>query len=323
MNLQTRYLLLTLCGLVTTALGQGTPSGEKWRITSSMQMQGMSMPGRSSEICKAAGSQDPPMETNKDCQMYDAKRTGNTQTFKMRCTGKDAMEGEAEFTYLGPDHYKGTMKMAAQGQQMTMNYEGQKLGACDGSELNIQAQKMIEQSQQQSAQMMREQCREAAKSATMPSMMANCKDPQDIKTYCSNFQTYKNFLAQADMQRMSSGQNPMVGQMPGMSGKPLDDSAKLCSTSVESVRANLCGSAEAKGELDFLVKECSAQSLELAKAQCAGRNYTTVNEKYRGFCSNYASMMDKGGSSEAAPKPETTTEKAKGLFGVGRKALGF
>lgn len=310
-----RFAVLALCG-VSAAVSAQTP-GEKWRVTTSMQMQGMSMPGQTSEICKTGGSDEPPMKTEKNCQMYDAKRSGNTQTFKMRCTGKDAMEGSGEFTYLGPDHYKGRMQVSAQGQQMTMNYEGQKLGACDGGEVNTKAKQMVEQAQQQSAQMQRQQCHEAAKAATMPSMMMNCKDPQDIKTYCSNFQTYKNFLSQADMQRASATQP----QMMGMSGKPLDDSAKLCGTSVESVRSNLCSTAESKNELDFLVKECSAQALELAKAQCAGRNYTTVNEKYRGFCSNFASLMSKdGGSNESSSA--TSTGKTKGLLNKGKKAFG-
>lgn len=313
-----RLAVLTLCSVSATVSAQ-TP-GEKWRVTTSMQMQGMSMPGRTNEICKTSGSDEPPMQTEKNCQMYDAKRNGNTQTFKMRCTGKDAMEGSGEFTYLGPDHYKGVMQVSAQGHQMTMNYEGQKLGACDGGEMNTKAKQMIEQSQQQQAQYAKAQCQEAAKAATMPSMMTNCKDPQDIKTYCSNFRTYKNFQAQADMQRQSEGQPPMVG----MSAKPLDDSAKLCGVSVESVRSNLCSTAESKDELDFLVKECSAQALELAKAQCAGRNYTTINQKYRGFCSNFASLMSKNGagSDSATSTPATTTDKTKGLLNKGKKAFG-
>jgi hypothetical protein len=311
-----RLAALALCGVSAAASAQTT--GEKWRVTTSMQMQGMSMPGRTSEICKTSGSDEPPMQTEKNCQMYDAKRSGNTQTFKMRCTGKDAMEGTAEFTYLGPDHYKGAMQVGAQGQQMTMTYEGQKLGACDGGEMNTKAKQMVEQSQQQQAQYAKAQCREAAKAATLPSMMMNCKDPQDVKTYCSNFQTYKNFLSQADMQRMSDGQAPMSG----MSGKPLDESAKLCGVSVESARSNLCSTAESKGELDFLVKECSAQALELAKAQCAGRNYTTVNEKYRGFCANFASLMAKNGDSNESATPATTTDKTKGLLNKGKKAFG-
>jgi hypothetical protein len=309
-------LVLTLC-CVAGVSAQNT--GEKWRVTSSMQMQGMSMPGQTSEICKTGGSDEPPMKMEKNCQMYDAKRSGNTQTFKMRCTGKDAMEGSGEFTYLGTDHYKGRMQVNMEGQQMSMAYEGQKLGACDGGEMNTKAKQMIEQSQQQSAQMMKQQCHDAAKAATLPSMMAICKDPQDIKTYCSNFQTHKTFLAQADLQRMSAGQP----QSTAMGGKPLDESAKLCGTSAESVRSNLCKTAESKDELNFLAKECEAQALVLAKAQCAGRRYTGVSEKYRGFCSNFSNMMDKGGS-DATSTPESTTpaDKPKGLFNKGKKALG-
>ena len=235
----------------------------------------------------------------------------------MRCTGKDAMEGSGEITFLGPDHYKGVMKMNAQGQQMTMNYEGQKLGACDGGELNVKAKKMIEQSQQQMAQMNKEQCREAAKSASMPAMMANCKDPQDIKTYCGNFQTYKVFGSQSELQRMAVSQR----QGMQMDSKPLDDSAKLCGLSADAVRGKLCSAAEGSGELDFLGKECVTQSAELAKAQCAGRRYTAISDKYRGFCATYAGVKMQS-DDDAPAQPETAKDKAKGLFGKGKKALG-
>ncbi|MGE0116005.1 MAG: DUF3617 domain-containing protein [Steroidobacteraceae bacterium] len=318
MNNASRFLLLALCGTSTLAWGQLAASGEKWRVTSSMQMEGMSMPGSTNEICKAAGNQDAPIPADKNCTTYDTKRSGNTQSFKMRCTGKDAMEGSGEITYLGPDHYKGSMKVNAQGAQMTMNYEGQKLGACDGGEINTKARQMVEQSQQQMAQLTREQCREAAKSAAMPSMMANCKDPQDIKTYCTNFQTHKSFLSQADMQRMYAQQ----GQAAQPGATPLNDSARLCGTGVEKVRANLCSTAENSGQLDFLVKECSAQAAELANAQCAGRRYTAVNEKYRNFCSNYTNLMVQSGDENAPASPDNSKDKTKGLFGKGKKALG-
>jgi hypothetical protein len=108
-----------------------------------------------------------------------------------------------------------------------------------------------------------------------------------------------------------------------MGGKPLDDSAKLCGASVDTIRGNLCKTAESSDELEFLAKECEAQALVLAKAQCAGRRYTGVVEKYRGFCSNFSNLMDKGGSDTApAAEPATPAEKTKGLFNKGKKALG-
>jgi Protein of unknown function (DUF3617) len=312
MNSKLLYLLLALFGVVSATSAENAATGEKWRVTTTMQMQGMSMPGNTSEVCKAAGNEELPIQPDKNCQITDAKRVGNTQSFKMRCTGKEAMEGSGELTYLGPDRYKGKMQVNVGGGQMTMAYEGQKLGACDGSELNTRAKKMMEQGQQQAAAATKQQCHEAAQAATMPALMGNCKDPQDIKTYCSNFQTHKIFMAQGNLQAGYAKQ----GTTPVM--KPLDDSARLCGVGVAALRTNLCSTAESSNQLDFIGKECAAQSAELVKAQCAGRRYTAINEKYRGFCSSYAGIATPNGDDA----PPAASEPSKGLFGKGKKALG-
>ena len=53
MNHVWKVLLLTCAG-TSLAMAQNI-QGEKWKITSSVQMGGMSMPGMSSEICKQPG----------------------------------------------------------------------------------------------------------------------------------------------------------------------------------------------------------------------------------------------------------------------------
>ena len=89
----------------------------------------------------------------------------------------------------------------------------------------------------------------------------------------------------------------------------------------------------------------TAVAAGLAAAQCAGRRYTAIAERYRGFCSEYASNQDEeqrqsrsGASGESGTmdpneqqaqdqqqdpnQPPTTGEKAKGPFNKGKKALG-
>jgi hypothetical protein len=310
MNILCKALLLTCAG---TSLSMAAVEGEKWKISSSMQMSGMTMPAMSNEICKQPGDDSVPMKTEKDCTIYDNKRVGNVQSFKMRCTGKEAVEGSAEFTYLGPDHYKGKMIVNTQGQTMTMNMEGQKIGSCDGGEINLKAKEMQAQAQQQMAQSekaMAETCRKFALEGINVQMMQNqCKDPADRQTFCNSFNTHDKFLMAADVEKQAGSNNNYPGS------RPLSEASAMCGFPIEGTRAQLCSTAEQAGKLKFIISQCPVQGQQMAAAHCAGRRYTAIAEQYRDFCSNYA-------SNEAQQAENTPAGKAKGIFSKGKKALG-
>jgi hypothetical protein len=300
-------LLLTCTGL-TLAVAADAPRGEKWKITTTMQMSGMSMPGQSTEICKQPGEDQVPVKTEKNCEIYDVKRTGNTQTFKMRCTGKDAMEGSAEFTYLGKDSYKGKMQVNAQGAQMTMAYEGQKLGACDGGEMNLKGKEMAATALKQSAEiekMQAESCHKTAADGGPPeTMKLTCKDPKDKQTYCAAVQTHEKFRQLSRIEKQGNARS-------------LTDAAEFCGFAVEKTRTQLCQSA---GEnFDFLANECPTEAAALAKAQCAGRKYTAISDKYRGFCSSYTRAQEEADANSPGGKAKGLLQKAKGLGGLFNK----
>lgn len=328
MNNVCKVLLLTCAG-TSLALAQGAVEGEKWKITSSMQMAGMSMPGMSQEICKEPGQDSAPIKTDDNCQIYDMQRSGNTQSFKMRCTGKDAVEGSAKFTYLGADRYQGRMEMTTDGETMVMNYEGQKVGQCDGREINLQAKKMIaegERQQKQAEQAQVKMCRDMAAKGEDPYFLTMCKDPADKQTYCTAVRKPDNFRRLSDMERKNVRYNPAAANNPN--GKPLTESARVCGFSVEQEREGLCQLADRNGDLNFIVTECPGQAQALAAAQCAGRRYTAIADRYRNFCSEFASneSRDERQSAQeqeqAQDQPQGAGEKTKGLFNKGKKALG-
>jgi uncharacterized protein DUF3617 len=300
-------LLLTCTG-ISLAVAADTPQGEKWKITSSMQMAGMSMPAQSTEVCKAPGDDKVPVRTEKNCEIYDVKRTGNTQTFNMRCTGKDAMEGSAEFTYLGKDSYKGKMQVKAQGETMTMAYEGQKLGACDGSETNVKAKELIalgEKQKAESEKMQAETCHKMAAEGGSPDVMKQlCKDPKDKETYCAAVQTHDKFLQLSKVEKQGNA-------------RTLTDAASFCGFAVVKTRTQLCKTA---GEnFDFLTAECPVEADALAKAQCAGRKYTSISAKYRDFCSSYIRAQEEAEANSPTGKAKGLLQKAKGLGGLFNK----
>jgi hypothetical protein len=326
-------LLLLTCAGTSLALAQGI-EGEKWKVTNQMQMGGMSMPTQSSEICKQPGDDSVPVRTDGDCQVYDNKRIGNVQSFKMRCTGEQPVEGSAQLTYVSPDHYKGKMEMKTGGETMVMNYEGQKLGRCDGTEINFVAKKMMadaERQQKQAEQQQLAACHDMAAKAEDPFFLTMCKDPADKRTYCESVRKPDNFRRLAQAERRNNRYAANNANNPN--AKPLTESARICGFGLEQEREALCKVAEQKNDLNFIATECPTQAAGLAAAQCAGRRYTAIADRYRSFCSEYASNRDDGQSAQMDPsqqqaqeqpqdQPQTGGDKAKGLFNKGKKALG-
>lgn len=310
--------LLLGCAVASLASAQGVTPGEKWRVKSTMQMSGMSMPGQTMEICKPADDNAVPMKTDDNCQVYDVKRSGNTQSFKMRCTGEEAMEGSAEITYVSPERYQGKMLMNMRGETMTMAYEGQKLpGTCDAGAMKREVERMQADAQRQQSQYenaMAETCRKSAAEASPLMLTGQCKDPADVKTFCSNARTHDHFAGFAKADRQASPE----ANFPG--SRPLAEAAKLCGFQVEVERKRLCDSAEANGKLTFIASECPAQAQALAQTHCAGRSYTTIGERYRNFCAEFASNQQQ---EQQRQEENTPAGKAKGLLNKGKKAFGL
>jgi hypothetical protein len=63
------------------------------------------------------------------CKLTDHKTTGNTVSWKIACSGQQAMNGSGEMKFDG-DTYVGVMKMSTQQGDMTMKYSGKRLGDC-------------------------------------------------------------------------------------------------------------------------------------------------------------------------------------------------
>lgn len=116
------------------AASQGT--GELWEVTSKMEIADlpMAMPSQTNRRCLAKNRKDEDtVPRGENCQVSDAKRTGGKLTFRMDCTGKDAMSGTGEITY-GNNAYDGRIrlngKMDGQPMAMTQIFSGRRVGDC-------------------------------------------------------------------------------------------------------------------------------------------------------------------------------------------------
>ena len=111
----------------------------RWDVTVQMEMPGMpmAMPAMKTTQCVTQAQLDAPdkglptgpTKNPNDCKMSDYKVAGDTVSWKIACTGQQAMSGSGEMRFTG-DSYEGLMKMTMDQQQMTMKYTGKRIGDC-------------------------------------------------------------------------------------------------------------------------------------------------------------------------------------------------
>lgn len=114
----------------------GGDAGDMWETTVKMEMPGMpmAMPATTHRMCLAKQANDDQFVPKRDnCKVTESQRSGNTQRFKMVCTGKDAMTADGEITHAGAS-YNGRMRMRMQSEnlEMTQTFSGKKVGECTG-----------------------------------------------------------------------------------------------------------------------------------------------------------------------------------------------
>ena len=105
-----------------------------WEVTSRMEMPGMpmAMPPQVSRVCSGKNRKDEDLVPKQgDCRMIEGKRSGNTFTYKMECSGTHASTVNGTVTF-GTDAYDGKMHMVMKGSNdaMDMSFSGKRVGDC-------------------------------------------------------------------------------------------------------------------------------------------------------------------------------------------------
>jgi len=131
-------LSLLLLAIPFMAHAGDTPNVEPglWEITTTTQTQGMNIPPTTMTQCitkddlvPRPGSQ-PGQEQN--CEITDVNVSGDTVTWRMRCTGQGGnVEGEGSITYRG-DQFEGTstINIIDAGMTMQSHMTGRRIGEC-------------------------------------------------------------------------------------------------------------------------------------------------------------------------------------------------
>ena len=112
-----------------------------WEITTKMEIEGMpmKMPARKHTQCLTNKNMLKTMvpkeqAQEEECKITDQKISGNTVTWAMKCSGKDAMDVTGKTTYHG-DTFEGTITMISNepdgGKMKIINHiSGKRIGEC-------------------------------------------------------------------------------------------------------------------------------------------------------------------------------------------------
>ena len=112
-----------------------------WEITTKMEIEGMpmKMPPRKHTQCLTNKNMLKTMvpkeqAQEEECKITDQKISGNTVTWAMKCSGKDAMDVTGKTTYHG-DTFEGTITMISndpdEGKMKMINHiSGKRVGEC-------------------------------------------------------------------------------------------------------------------------------------------------------------------------------------------------
>jgi hypothetical protein len=304
-------LFLAAPGLAAAA--EEREPGTWWELTTEMSMPGMpmAMPAQTSKLCLPVRewTEPPAAKPDKNCKVTDMKRSGNTSSWKVACTGKDAMKGEGEMTTTA-DAYHGTMHMRSAQGEMNMKTRGRKLGGdCDAAEQRRQAEARgaearasVKEAQAGRSDFDKKTCDSAVEGVVVSmmtgtnSMGIKCKDPAMKGPFCKRFESYDGWA------RVRESQGP--------------DRAALetyCGKTFEQVRGSVCRQAAQEKELLFLDYNCPVEAKAFGKKECAGRRAADL-PGLTAFCDRYAAgVVGTGnGPAKAAPRPPPEAEAGEG-----------
>jgi len=127
---------LSLLGILLAPPAFAAGNDELWEVGSKMgavpgMPAGYSMPTQVHQVCIPPGkAHESAAGDPKNCKILDLKTSGTHTSYRVECTGANAMSGAMDIDFPSPQAYRGTMKVNSQGMAMTMEFSGKKVGSC-------------------------------------------------------------------------------------------------------------------------------------------------------------------------------------------------
>jgi len=130
------FAVAAVCVLPMAQVASAQGSDDQYDVTVKMEMAGMpmAMPPVSQRLCVKKGAKDEDfVPRQENCRVSDTTRTGSRVTFKIACTGSNAMTGAGDFTFVA-DGYNGQMRMRGKMEghdvDMTQTIAARRVGGC-------------------------------------------------------------------------------------------------------------------------------------------------------------------------------------------------
>jgi hypothetical protein len=332
----------TLCLAVAATSVRSAGNDELWEIATTMKMQGMAMPAGKSKSCIAKdGGYNPDADKkDKNCTTTDYKISGNTVTWKMKCTGKNAMTGSGEMTKT-TDTMKGTFKMQAEGMDMVQVMEGKRIGTCDAAAQKKAMNEAVADLKSAGDEQTRRGCEDMARRIAQDGGDGITGDQFKGKGQCiaqrdglckelrTRAGSYAGFAAYTNHRDTLRAANQA-------SGTVLAD----CGIDLEKQRPGLCQRAVGEKNYRFIGGFCPNEAAQLNAKECAGfgRDYTADLARpnagmcralrsraadYRDADSQANAEADKAKAAESAKESEKSKAKSEGAMDKLKKTFGF
>lgn len=294
-------LAWALTGLALASLVHAQGPDELWNMTTRMEMAGMQMPASSHQVCTKKGEQRAEdLQQDKNCKVTEQKVVGNKMTWKIVCTGKDAMSGTGEMTRTA-DSMDGRMRMKDKdGDEMTVIYTGKRAGGCNARTHQdpkmAAAQKQMATMQAQGDAQIAQMCRESIdKFSTTAFEMQGSPCAGRKGEYCAHVKKTTQAMTTPAGYRKAM-------QIEGLRNGGWEQAGKYCSVQTAPALTAACKSGVSGRDWPFVADHCPAETQKLAAEHCAGREYTAaMSSEYKAICAKQAGGFAQ--TQRAAAKP--------------------
>lgn len=134
-----RSIALAVTVLSLAAPGAARATGRmqpgRWEVTAAVEVPGMAgaLPPTTQTECLSQEDVDAdpvPALDRGMCRATDIRRSGDTVSWKLECTGALAGQGRGEIVYRSPTAYEGWMTLEAGGVKMKTTLSARRVGGC-------------------------------------------------------------------------------------------------------------------------------------------------------------------------------------------------
>jgi len=290
-----------LAGLALAALVHAQGSDELWNMSTRMEVAGMQMPGSSQQVCMKKGEQRAEdLQQDKNCKVTEQRVVGNKMTWKIVCTGKDAMTGTGEMTRTA-DSMDGRMRMkTSDGDEVSIVYTGKRAGGCNAKTHQdpqmAATRKQMAAMQAQGDAQLAQMCKESIEKFSTPVFeMQNSPCAARKGEYCEHVKKTAQSMRAPAAYRAAL-------QKEGLRNQGWEQAGRYCGVQTAPITAAACKSALGGRDWDFVGEFCPAETQKLGAEHCAGREYTVaMSSEYKAICAKYAGKFAQ--PQRAAAKP--------------------